>query len=111
MHDPNNPSTTDNSFPTLGWPEEEKVVRPVTQALHEGTLEQQVEGHIALIGQHYQRVAGGIKNFWGHRDCVEYIQGLVFNGYKEGEKRQGFKPEVIESLLTLVELHQRQFGK
>ena len=111
MQDPNKPSAPDISFPTLGWPEEEQVIRPASKALHELPLEQRAAGHIALIAQHYPRVASGIQNFWGQRDCVEYIQGLVFNGYKEGEKRQGFKSEVIESLLILVELHQKQFGK
>jgi hypothetical protein len=42
---------------------------------------------------------------------VDYIQSLILSGYKEGEKRLGFKPEVLTALMTLVELHKQAFGK
>jgi hypothetical protein len=57
------------------------------------------------------RVALAIEPFWGRRDCVEYIQGLVLNGDNEGQKRMGFKPEIVAALMSLVELHKLAFGE
>jgi hypothetical protein len=34
----------------------------------------------------------------------------VLSGYKEGEKRMGFKPEIVSALMTLAELHKQAFG-
>lgn len=65
---------------------------------------------MAIVAEHYARVALAVENFWGHRDCVPYIQSLVIAGYKEGEKRMGFKPEVLTALMNLAELHKEAFG-
>jgi hypothetical protein len=79
--------------------------------LHERPLQARVDVEMALVAQHHVRIALAIETFWGHRDCVDYLQGLVLSGYKEAEKRMGFKPEVVSALMTLVELHKQQFGK
>jgi hypothetical protein len=95
-------------FPTLSWEEEDLKTRPMP--LHERPLQAQVDVEMALIAQYHVRIALGIESFWGHSDCVEYLQSLILSGYKEGEKRMGFKPEVLTALMTLVELHRRMFG-
>ncbi len=41
---------------------------------------------------------------------MAYIESLVLGGYKEGEKRMGFRPEVLTASMTLVELHKEAFG-
>ncbi len=108
MQDPTKPSKPEVGFPTLSWEEEDLDTRPMP--LHERPLQARVDVEMALIAQYHVRIALAVESFWGHRDCVDYIQGLVLSGYKEGEKRMGFKPEVVSALMTLVELHKKQFG-
>ena len=60
---------------------------------------------MAVIAEHHIRIALSIEKFWGHKDCLEYIRSLIMSGYKEGEKRMGFKPEVLSALLSLAQLH------
>jgi hypothetical protein len=38
---------------------------------------------------------------------VEYIQSLILNGDKDGEKRVGFKPEVVSALINLASMHKK----
>jgi hypothetical protein len=73
--------------------------------LHERPKQAQIDREMAIIAEHHMRIALAIEKFWGHRDCVEYLQGLVLSGYSEGQKRMGFKPEVISALISLVALH------
>jgi len=96
-------------FPSLQWEDEELDTRPM--AMHERPLQARVDWQLAIVAERHVRVALAIENFWGHRDCVEYIQGLVLNGYNEGQKRMGFKPEVVTALMSLVELHKLAFGE
>ncbi len=93
----------------LQWEEEDLDTRPLP--LHERPLQARVDAAMALIAQHHGRIALAIQNFWGHRDCMGYLQDLVLSGYKEGEKRMGFKPDVLSSLMTLMELHKQQFAE
>ena len=95
-------------FPPLSWEEEDLDTRPLP--LHERPMQARVDAEMALIGEHHHRIANAIESFWGSRDCVNYLQNLVLSGYKEGEKRMGFKPEVVSALMTLVELHKQAFG-
>jgi len=95
-------------FPTLQWDDEELDTRPMP--LYERPLQARVDVELALIAEHHIRIAVAIESFWGHRDCVIYIQNLVLSGYKEGEKRLGFKSEVLTALMTLVELHKEAFA-
>lgn len=108
MSHPNRPSNPEVGFPTLSWEEEDLTTRPMP--LHERPLQARVDVEMALIAQYHVRIALAIESFWGHRDCVDYLQSLVLSGYKEGTKRMGFKPEVVSALMTLVELHRQQFG-
>ena len=107
--DPKKPPKPEVGFPSLSWEEEELATRPMP--LHERPLQARVDVEMALIAQYHVRIALAVESFWGHRDCLDYLQGLVLSGYKEGEKRMGFKPEVLTALMTLVELHKQQFGK
>lgn len=102
------PSAAEVAFPDLQWEEDNIATR--TMALHERPIQARVDIQLALIAEHYPRVAQGIDNFWGQRDCVPYIESLILSGYKDGEKRMGFKPEVVTALMSLVELHKQAFG-
>ena len=96
-------------FPTLQWEEEELDTRPM--ALHERPLQARIDYQMAIVAERHVRVALAIEKFWGHRDCVEYMQGLVLNGDNDGQKRVGFKPEVVTALMSLVELHKLAFSE
>ncbi len=109
MPESKNPYQSDIGFPSLSWEDEELDTRPLP--LHERPMQARVDFEMALIAEHHIRVALAIENFWGHRDCVDYIRSLVLSGYKEGEKRLGFKPEVLSALMTLAELHKQAFGR
>lgn len=98
----------DVGFPSLQWEDDELDTRPM--GLHERPLQARVDWQMAIVAERHVRVALAIETFWGHRDCVDYIQGLVLNGYKEGQMRTGFKPEVVTALMNLVELHKQAFG-
>ena len=98
----------ETGFPSLNWEEEDLATRPIP--LHERPLQARVAMEMALIGEHHLRVAQAIDSFWGHKDCVAYIESLILSGYKQGEKRLGFKPEVLTALMTLAELHRQSFG-
>ncbi len=76
--------------------------------LHERPLQARIDIEMAVIAQHHVRIALAIEKFWGHRDCLEYLQSLILSGYKEGEKRMGFKAEVVDALINLSQLHKVQ---
>jgi hypothetical protein len=103
-----NPPPSEIGFPSLSWEDEELDTRPMP--LHERPMQARIDVEMARIAERHIRVALAIENFWGHRDCVSYIESLILSGYKEGEKRLGFKPEVLTALMTLVELHKQAFG-
>ena len=109
MPEPKKLPPSEVGFPSLSWEDEELDTRPMP--LHERPMQARIDVEMALIAERHIRVALAIENFWGHRDCVDYIQSLILSGYKEGEKRLGFKPEVLTALMTLVELHKQAFGR
>jgi len=87
----------------LQWEEDELPTRPMP--LHERPLQARIDVEMSVIADHHMRIALAIEKFWGHRDCVEYMKNLILSGYKEGEKRMGFKPEVVQALINLTQLH------
>ncbi len=97
----------DSDFPELQWEEEEAATRPLP--LHEVPPVARRDRLVALIGQHHLRIASAIETMWGHAECPEYIQQLVISGYKDGEKRLGFRSEVVQALLALGDLHEQEF--
>ena len=95
----------DVGFPALSWEEESLATRPMP--LHERPLQARIDSEMETITRHHARIARAIAQFWGHRDCLEYLQKLILNGDVDGHKRVGFKPEVLSALINLVELHKK----
>ena len=76
-------------------------------ALDEFPRQVQIEREMAVIRAHHDRISKAIDVFWGHKDCVEYLQTLILNGGDGfGNARIGFRREVMTALLNLVRLHQ-----
>ncbi len=74
--------------------------------LHERPLQARIDNEMAIIAAHHSRIAMAIEKFWGHRDCVEYLQTLVLSGGdNDGRARVGFKSEVLSALINLMSLH------
>jgi len=102
---PKNPRITETGFPSLEWEEEDLPTRPMP--LHERPVQARIDHEMATIGQRHPRIADAIEKFWGHRDCVEYLQTLILQGGDgDRQSRVGFKPEVSAALINLVALHQ-----
>lgn len=86
--------------------EEEEQVTLVTP-LHELPVQARIDHEIAVIAEHHERIAKSIKVFWGHRDCVEYLEQLVLSGGDgAGKTRIGFRLEVIAALINLTTMHE-----
>jgi len=94
-------------FPDLHHGAEFQATRPMT--LHELPRQARIDHQMAVIRAHHERIAKAIEMFWGHRDCVEYLQQLILNGGDGvGRARVGFKHEVLAALISLTELHEVQ---
>ena len=92
-------------FPTISVEEQFQNTRPM--ALDEFPRQIQIEREMAVIRAHHDRISKAIDVFWGHKDCVEYLQTLILNGGDGfGNARIGFRREVMTALLNLVRLHQ-----
>jgi hypothetical protein len=91
-------------FPHLSYEEAPIDTRPL--GLHEIPLQARIEREMAVVRLHHERIAKSIDIFWGHRDCDEYLQKLIFSGGDgSGKTRIGFKAEVLQALISLSELH------
>ena len=96
-------------FPELIHHFEVEPLAPVVRLtpLHELSRQARIDHQIALIGEHHERIAKSIKMFWGHKDCVEFLEKLVLSGGDgAGKTRIGFKLEVVEALINLATLHE-----
>ena len=97
------------NFPELDYTAEDEPTRPAP--LTESPETRTAEDEIALIRAHHAHIAKGIELFWGHRDCVDYLQQLILNGGDGVSRtRLGFKHEVVEALLNLITLHEAPLG-
>lgn len=94
----------DIGFPSIEWEDEQLATRPMP--LHERPMQARIDREMAILAAQHIRIAMAIENMWGHKECLEYIQSLVLSGYKEGQKRMGFKPEVLAALMNLAALHE-----
>ena len=104
MPDPKDSRYHETGFPSLHWEEEDLPTRPMP--LHERPLQARIDREMAVIAEHHVRIALAIEKFWGHRDCVEYIQKLIVSGGDgDARARAGFKSEVLSALINLVALH------
>ena len=107
MQDPKDSRFQETGFPSLSWEEEDLPTRPMP--LHERPLQARIDAEMAIIAEHQIRIALAIEKFWGHRDCVEYLQTLILSGGDSvGRARVGFKSEVISALMNLVALHRQE---
>lgn len=105
MPDPKDSRYEETGFPSLQWEEEDLPTRPLP--LHERPLQARIDAEMAIITQYHPRIALAIEKFWGHRDCVEYLQKLILSGgHQDGQVRVGFKSEVLSALINLASLHQ-----
>jgi hypothetical protein len=92
-------------FPELHPPTEFQATRPMSYS--ELPRLARIERELAVISTHHERIAKAIQLFWGHKDCVEYIQELILSGGDGfGQARIGFKREVVAALMNLIELHE-----
>lgn len=92
-------------FPDLTQRPEYEPTRPMP--LHELPRPTRIDTEMAIVRAHNPRIAKSIEVFWGHRDCVEYLEQLILSGGDGfGNARVGFKREVISALLNLVALHE-----
>lgn len=92
-------------FPSLIQDAEDEPTRPM--ALHELPRQFRIDHEMAIISVHHERIAKAIEVFWGHRDCVKYLEQLILNGGDGGGRaRIGFKREVLSALITLTTLHE-----
>jgi hypothetical protein len=97
----------ETGFPSLQWEDDDLPTRPMP--LHERPLQARVDFEMAIIAERHARIALAIEKFWGHRDCVEYLQKLIMSGgHQDGQTRMGFKTEVLSALINLVALHQNE---
>ena len=91
-------------FPPLEYSPEDEPTQPMPL----GEIPKNIstlDHEIAIIRAHHEHIAKGIELFWGHRDCVEYLQKLILNGGDGVRKnRSGFKHEVVEAILNLIAL-------
>lgn len=92
-------------FPPINYLEEDIATRPM--GLHELPRQARIDREMAIVSTHHERIAKAIDTFWGHRDCVEYLQKLILSGGDgAGKARIGFKPVVLAALINLSELHE-----
>ena len=94
----------DVGFPELNMELEPLATRPM--ALFEFPKQFQIDQELAVIALHHARIEKAIRTFWGHPDCVEYLQKLILSGGDgAGHSRVGFKAAVLSALMNLVTLH------
>jgi hypothetical protein len=103
--DQNDSRFVETGFPSLQWEDDDLPTRPMP--LHERPLQARIDHEMAIIAERHIRIALAIEKFWGHRDCVEYLQKLIMSGgHQDGQNRVGFKPDVVSALMNLAALHQ-----
>ena len=92
-------------FPPLIQHDEFESTRPMP--LHELPHQVRFDHEMAIISAHHPRIHKAINVFWGHHDCVEYLQNLILSGGDGfGNARVGFKREVLSALINLLALHE-----
>ncbi|MBA3059409.1 MAG: hypothetical protein KJ614_01455 [Gammaproteobacteria bacterium] len=93
-------------FPELDSDEADESTRPMP--LQELPRQVQIDHEMEKIRARHPRIASAIEMFWGHKDCVEYLQQLILNGGDGvGRARVGFKLEIMEAFMHLINLHDK----
>jgi hypothetical protein len=92
-------------FPELSNEVEFEPTRPM--GLEELPRQYRIDREMETIRKYHERIAKSIDIFWGHRDCVEYLQQLILSGGDGmGRARVGFKQEVLAAMINLISLHE-----
>jgi hypothetical protein len=101
---------TVTGFPSLSWEDDNANLDTRPTPMHERPMQERIDSQLSIIAEHnHVRIALAIEKFWGHPDCVQYMQKLIFDGgHNNGRDRVGFHPDVISALITLVSLHQAE---
>jgi hypothetical protein len=95
-------------FPTLSDEEQFENTRPM--GLDELPRQHQIDRELDVVRTYHDRISRAIDVFWGHKDCVAYLETLILNGGDGfGNARIGFRKEVMSALLNLVRLHQEEY--
>ena len=77
--------------------------------LHELPRQARFDHEMQVIKTHHERISKAIGVFWGHKDCVEYLQKLILSGGDGfGQARTGFRSEVMTALINLNNLHEEE---
>lgn len=80
-------------------------------ALDELPLAQQIDNALQVVETHHQRIANTIRSLWGDKGCSVYINKLIMSGGDGmGQARVGFNQKAVDAMMTLVDLHDQQFG-
>ena len=96
-------------FPPLNWEEEDPSTRPM--GLHELPKQFRIDRELDTVCKFHPHIGKAIGVFWGHRDCVDYIQQLILKGADgAGNSRVGFRAEVLSALINLTSLHEIKPG-
>ena len=94
-------------FPDSGRAAQDAPTRP--SPLQKLPRQGRIDHELAIISAHHERISIAIQLFWGHKECVDYLQQLIFSdGYGLGRARIGFKREVLSALINLAALHEVQ---
>ena len=92
-------------FPELSPIDDFEPTRPLP--IQELPRQVRIDHEMAIIRTYHERIAKSIEIFWGHRDCIEYLQKLILSGGDGiGKARIGFKREVLSALINLTTLHE-----
>ncbi|MEI7535693.1 MAG: hypothetical protein WCJ76_00710 [Comamonadaceae bacterium] len=94
-----------SDFPVISYTEEHQLTRPTP--LHEQPKRARIEHQLGVIGEQHEHIVKIIHVLWGHKECLDYIKQLVFDGGDGlGRSRVGFKQEVLSALIDLSNLHE-----
>jgi hypothetical protein len=94
-----------SGFPVISYTEEHQQTRPTP--LHEQPKRARIDHQLATIGTSHPHIVKIIRVLWGHKECLDYIKQLVFDGGDGvGRSRVGFKQEVLSALMDLSNLHE-----
>ena len=65
-------------FPELSPIDDFEPTRPLP--IQELPRQVRIDHEMAIIRTYHERIAKSIEIFWGHRDCIEYLQKLILSG-------------------------------
>jgi hypothetical protein len=63
---------------------------------------------LRVISANFQRVSTQIELIWGTPECENYLRSLMIND--RTDSRQGFPFEVLDSIMSLANLHAEKYG-